>query len=93
MSHYEASIREPLILGDKSYHDITEDIAKPIEGKANKNWHMAFYISLAAMLWGFGCIFYTVGTGIGVWGLKKILVGLGISQTSYGGLVLAMQEH
>ena len=57
MSHYEAPIREPLVLGDKSYHDITEDIAKPIEGKANKNWYMAFYISLAAMLWGFGCIF------------------------------------
>ena len=71
MSHYEAPIREPLILGHKSYHDITEDIAKPIEGKANKNWYIAFYISLAAMLWGFGCIFYTVGTGIGVWGLSK----------------------
>ena len=50
MSHYEASIREPLVLGDKSYHDITEDIAKPIEGKANNNWYIAFYISLAAML-------------------------------------------
>ena len=36
MSHYEAPIREPLILGEKSYHDITEDIARPIEGKANK---------------------------------------------------------
>ncbi|WP_026776482.1 NrfD/PsrC family molybdoenzyme membrane anchor subunit [Polaribacter sp. Hel_I_88] len=71
MSHYEAPIREPLVLGDKTYHDITEDIAKPIEGKANKNWYIAFYISLAAMLWGFGCIFYTVGTGIGVWGLNK----------------------
>ena len=71
MSHYEAPIREPLVLGDKTYHDITEDIAKPIEGKANKNWYIAFYISLAAMLWGFGCIFYTIGTGIGVWGLSK----------------------
>lgn len=70
-SHYESSYREPLILGNKSYHDITEDIARPIEGKANKNWYIAFYISLAAMLWGFGCIFYTVGTGIGVWGLSK----------------------
>ena len=26
-SHYEAPIREPLVLGDKSYHDITVDIA------------------------------------------------------------------
>ena len=52
MSHYEAPIREPLVLGNKSYHDITEDIARPIEGKANKNWRIAFYISLSAMLWG-----------------------------------------
>ena len=34
MSHYEAPIREPLVLGDKSYHDITEDIARPKEGAA-----------------------------------------------------------
>ena len=27
MSHYEAPIREPLIIGHKTYHDITEDIA------------------------------------------------------------------
>ncbi len=71
MSHYEAPFREPLVLGEKSYHDITEDIARPIEGKANRNWYIAFYIALAAMLWGFGAIFYTVGTGIGVWGLSK----------------------
>jgi len=57
MSHYEAPIREPLVLGDKSYHDITEDIAKPIEGAANKNWYIAFYISLAAMLWDLDVFF------------------------------------
>ncbi len=71
MSHYEAPIREPLILGHKSYHDITEDIARPIEGKANKNWYIAFYISLAAMLWGCGFIFYTVVTVFVVWVLRK----------------------
>ena len=27
MSHYEAPIRQPLIIGDKSYHDISNDIA------------------------------------------------------------------
>ena len=29
----EAPIREPLILGNKSYHDITVDVARPVEGK------------------------------------------------------------
>ncbi len=32
--HYEAPIREPLILGHKTYHDITEDIARPVENRA-----------------------------------------------------------
>jgi len=71
MSHYESPIREPIIVGDKTYHDITVDVAAPIEGKANKNWWIAFSLALIAMLWGFGAIAYTIGTGIGVWGLNN----------------------
>ena len=70
-SHYEAPIRRPLVLGDKSYHDITVDVAAPVEGKANKSWWIVFTIALIAFLWGIGCIIYTVSTGIGVWGLNK----------------------
>ena len=69
--HYEAPIREPLILGDKSYHDITVDVAKPVEEKAGKLWWTAFYIALATFIWGAGCVAYTIGEGIGVWGLNK----------------------
>ena len=64
-SHYEAPIRKPLVIGDKSYHDITEDIARPIETPPNKDWWIAFGISMAAFMWGVGCIIYTIGTGIG----------------------------
>ncbi len=71
MGHYEAPIREPIIVGDKTYHDVTLDVSAPIEGKANKNWWIAFTIALIAMLWGFGAIAYTIGTGIGVWGLNN----------------------
>ena len=71
MSHYEAPIREPLIIGDKSYHDISNDIAAPIEGKANKWWWAVFSLALVAFLWGVGAIAYTIGTGIGVWGLNN----------------------
>ncbi len=71
MSHYEAPIREPLIIGDKKYHDITVDVAAPVEGKANKLWWIAFSIALIAFLWGLGAIIYTIGTGIGVWGLNN----------------------
>jgi len=69
--HYESDIREPLILGDKSYGDITKDVAAPIEGKANKMWWFAFSLALIAFLWGIGVMTYTVATGIGTWGLNK----------------------
>jgi molybdopterin-containing oxidoreductase family membrane subunit len=72
-SHYEAPIREPLVLGDKSYHDISVDVGAPVLGKANKSWWIVFSIALVAFLWGIGCIVYTVSTGIGVWGLNKTI--------------------
>lgn len=71
MGHYEAPIREPIVVGNKSYHDVTVDVARPIEGKANKSWWIVFIISLIAFLWGIGAIAYTIGTGIGVWGLNS----------------------
>ena len=70
-SHYEAPIRKPLVTGNKSYHDVTVDIAAPVENPPNKQWFIAFAIALTAFLWGLGCIIYTVSTGIGVWGLNK----------------------
>ena len=41
-SHYEAAIRKPLVIGDKSYHDITVDVAAPIEGKKINNGGLYF---------------------------------------------------
>ena len=34
--HYESPVREPLVIGDKTYHDITRDVARPIETTAPK---------------------------------------------------------
>ena len=69
--HKESRIRDPLIDGNKTFHDITVEVAYPVEGKANKYWWILFGLSVILMLWGFGCIAYTIGTGIGVWGLNK----------------------
>jgi len=70
-SHYEAPIRKPLVLGDKGYHDVSVDIAAPVEGRANRQWWIVFTIALFALLWGIGAIVYTISTGIGTWGLNK----------------------
>ena len=71
MGHYEAPIRKPLVTGNKTYHQISVDVAKPIEGQANKQWWIVFSISMVLFLWGVGCMIYTISTGIGVWGLNK----------------------
>lgn len=72
-SHNYSSIKDPFILVDKTYSDITEDIAISIETKAGPIWWILFIISLLAFLWGLVCIIYTIGTGIGVWGINRTI--------------------
>ncbi len=71
--HKEAAIREPLILGHKTYHQITEDVCRPIEDKAPKMWYILFTIAAIIGLYGVGTILYLLGTGIGTWGLNKTI--------------------
>ena len=66
--HAESQIRIPLILGDKTYRNITDDIIAPIEGKANRLWYILFTLSVLGFMWGIGCLSYTIGVGIGAWG-------------------------
>ena len=56
---------------NKSYHTISEDIARPIEGRASRAWWIAFGITLLAILWGVWAIWVTLRDGIGAWGLNK----------------------
>jgi len=70
----EAEVRDPLILGkDVTYHSITEDVCRPIESKAGKLWWLVFGISVILAIWGTGMILYTIGRGIGVWGLNNTI--------------------
>ncbi|GIV42527.1 MAG: molybdopterin oxidoreductase [Vicingaceae bacterium] len=71
--HKESAIREPLILGNKTYAQITEDVLKPVESNASKLWYTVFTISALIALYGIGLIVYLIGTGIGVWGLNKTI--------------------
>ena len=69
--HGESAIREPLILGHRTYHDITNDLVKPIEDKASKAWYVLITIAAIIAAYGVGCILYLFSKGIGVWGLNK----------------------
>ena len=67
----ESAIREPLIIGNKSYKDITDDVVGPIMGEPSKTWYVLLSLSAIVALWGVGCIVYLLGVGIGTWGLNK----------------------
>jgi molybdopterin-containing oxidoreductase family membrane subunit len=69
--HSEAAIREPLILGHKTYADITNDIVGPIENKAPRGWYVLMTLASLVAAYGTGCILYLIGKGIGTWGLNK----------------------
>ena len=45
MSVVVSPIREPLIGGNKTYHQITEDICAPTETTPPKSWVIAFIAS------------------------------------------------
>ena len=69
--HKESDIRLPLILGDKTYHQITEDVCRPIENQAPRGWYILISIAAVIALYGVGCILYLIGEGIGTWGLNN----------------------
>ncbi|HLG35131.1 MAG TPA: NrfD/PsrC family molybdoenzyme membrane anchor subunit [Bacteroidia bacterium] len=102
---HEAVVRNPLVLGEKTYHQITEDVCRPVEGKANKYWWMAFTIAFTAFVWGFCCFAYTIGTGIGAWGLNRTVgwawditnfvwwIGIGHAGTLISAILLLFRQR
>ena len=61
----ESSIREPLIVGHKNYHQVSEDIIRPIEDKPSKEWLICITISALVMMFGLFSLAWTVWYGIG----------------------------
>ncbi len=79
---YESQQREPLVDGNKDYHQVTEDIISPIEMKPGRLWYIGFYISVALLLFGVYSIYREVTYGIGQWNLNKT-IGWGWDITNF----------
>ncbi len=62
---------EPLILGQQSFHNITEKISSITENKPDKKWLLAFGMALSALMILAGSIGYLVWQGTGIWGLNN----------------------
>ena len=82
MSAVVSPIREPLITGNKSYHDITEDLVSPTEKTPGRAWVIAFLVSITVMAFGIFCIAWTIWHGIGTWNLNRT-IGWGWDITNF----------
>ena len=79
---YESQLREPLVDGDKNYHQITEDICRPIEAKAGRLWYIGFIIAVCLLCFGVYSVYREVTYGTGQWNLNKT-VGWGWDITNF----------
>jgi molybdopterin-containing oxidoreductase family membrane subunit len=91
--------------GSPSLHEITEDAARPVEGRPGKGWWICFGVALAALLELVGMIGYTLANGIGVWGLNNSVgwafditnfvfwVGIGHAGTLISAILLLFRQQ
>jgi molybdopterin-containing oxidoreductase family membrane subunit len=104
MSHVVSPVREPLVLGGKTYADVTEDISRQVEGKPTKLWGIAFLFSLVLLGIGTYGAYRTFVHGIGEWGLNKTVgwawditnfvwwVGIGHAGTLISAILLLFRQ-
>ncbi len=73
MSAVVSRVRQPLIEGHKTYHQITEDICASTEKMPNKQYIWGLIISALIAAFGVGCIGLVVWQGIGAWNLNRTI--------------------
>jgi len=78
----QSPIRIPLIKGNKTYKDVTDDILRPMANKPGRVWYLGITLSSSALLFGAFMIFWTIWHGIGTWGLNRT-VGWGWGITNF----------
>ena len=66
-----SQLRPPLITGDKTLGDVTNDVCAPMDRTPTGLWYGAFAVSLTALVVGVAAVWYQIATGIGTWGLNK----------------------
>ncbi len=101
----ESTIREPLITGGKSAHDVTDDICIRVEQKPAPTWLLAMAISLTVLGVGSYAVYRLLWDGIGVWGLNKTVgwawditnfvwwVGIGHAGTLISAILLLFRQR
>ena len=101
----ESVIRQPLVTGGKTVHDVTDDISSRVEEKPAPLWLLAMAISLGALAIGLYAVWMTLWDGIGMWGLNKTVgwawditnfvwwVGIGHAGTLISAILLLFRQR
>src|ERR1700761_2819997 len=79
---YESFVREPLVDGDKTYHQVSEDIIGPIERKPGRMWYVGFVFSIILLCYGIFSVSWAVYWGLGTWGVNRT-IGWGWDITNF----------
>ncbi|RZK47624.1 MAG: hydrogenase [Pedobacter sp.] len=79
---YESQVRPALVDGKKDYHQVTEDIVRPIEAAPSRLWWIGFIISVVFLLVGVYSVYREVTYGVGQWNLNKT-IGWGWDITNF----------
>ena len=79
---YESQVRPPLVEGNKDYHQVTEDICRPVEAAPSRLWWIGFLISVALLLFGVYSVYREVVYGTGQWNLNRT-IGWGWDITNF----------
>ena len=64
----QLEVSPPLIAGDPTYHDLTNQVSEITEAKTPRRWYVAIAVSSAVALMLLGMLTYQITTGVGVWG-------------------------
>jgi len=103
--HAESVVRQPLVTGGKTVHDITNDICGRVEEKPAKSWLLAMAISLTVLVIGGYYVGQLLWHGIGEWGLNKTVgwawditnfvwwVGIGHAGTLISAILLLFRQR
>jgi len=79
---YESQVRAPLISGTKDYHQVSNDICRPVEARPGRLWWIGFSIAVLFLCFGIVSVTMEVIYGVGQWNLNKT-VGWGWDITNF----------
>ncbi|MBL7904855.1 MAG: polysulfide reductase NrfD [Bacteroidales bacterium] len=101
---YKTEVRGPLILGDKNYRQISDDVIAPINNPIPGWWKFSFFVALMMSLFGIMALYQTVAVGLGTWGVNNSVgwgweiinfvwwIGIGHAGTAFSIFLLILRQ-